>query len=1073
MLGLLLPMQSSALAAAPKAPVNPGATPGKGKSVSASRWPDQRQESAIAKIDKQVSDAFARSAKPVTYLVKLRAEADVFGAAAAAKQKASPAQQEVMARSAVIKSLKETATNSQRGLLAELESLKKKGSVTRVETFWIANIIVVTSTQDVMERMAKRSDVARILPNSQIKLIKSAPAVGTAGNAGPVKAQPSQTGPVAAAAPGIQSVEWGIQHIGAPQVWSAYGIDGTGAVVASLDTGVDGAHPALHDKWRGLGSANPAESWFDAVNGQAAPYDDHGHGTHTTGTMVGGEGANQIGVAPGARWIAAKILDASGSGTGDDIIRAGEWVMAPGGDPSKAPDVVNNSWGGGPGVDDWFRDVVRAWRAAGIFPSFAAGNDGPGVGSVSAPGNYPESFAVGATDINDALADFSGRGPSAYDGIMKPQVSAPGVNVRSSVPGGGYEGGWNGTSMATPHVSGTVALLRSANAALTVEQIEQILINSADPKTNSQYRTTPNNGYGHGVLNAYTAVAMVVDGVGAVAGRVLTGGDDFEAPVVVHTPVTESFKRLPIDVSATVSDNISVSNVQLRFRMPGMSWWGMVDMQRAEGDHKAGVYTGSIPGDMTGGSAVEYYIQAMDHAGNTANSGSAARPHSVRLLDGLRPPYSMDFEGSTAGWTHGGTNDVWQIGVPTSGPGAAHSGTKVAATNLSGNYPEGSESYLMSPPIDLSASTSPKNALSFWHWYELENGFDIGYVLGSGDGGNTWQVLKYFTGSSSGWKQTVVDLTPYAGNPNVYVAFYLSSDASISMAGWYMDDIALYVDNEAPAAPANLQATADAIGGVALTWDAVPANDLSRYTVYRSTTSGSGYASIGTANQPMFADATGTPGTTYYYVVSALDLFGNESPISAEASATPAQGTAAFQDDMESGDNGWTHSGAGDNWQRGTPTKGPSGAHSGANVWATSVSGDYNDSANASLVSPAISLTGLSSVTLRFAHWYSLERNYDFGRVEVTADDGAHWATLGSYTSPGTGGTPVGWETPSFDLSSYAGQTIKIRFRLESDGTVNYPGWYIDDVVVAGTSASGKAVSMPLSAVAPDAKPAV
>ncbi|HWI61771.1 MAG TPA: S8 family serine peptidase, partial [Symbiobacteriaceae bacterium] len=901
MLGLLLPMQSAALAAAPKAPVSPGATVGKDKNLTASRWPNERQESATAKIDKQVSDAFTRSAKPVTYFVKLRAAADVFGAAAAAKQKATPAQREVVARSAVIKSLKDTAEVSQRGILADLAALQKKGSVTKVEPFWIANIVVVTSTQDVMERMAKRSDVARILPNSEIHLIKATTPTGTAaGQVGPVKAAPaSQVGPVASATPGTRSAEWGIEKIGAPAVWSTYGIDGSGAVVASLDTGVDGNHPALHDKWRGLGSANPAESWFDAVNGQALPYDDNGHGSHTTGTMVGSDGANQIGVAPGARWIAAKILNGGGSGSGDDIIRAGEWVMAPGGDPAKAPDVVNNSWGGGPGVDDWFRDIVRAWRAAGIFPSFAAGNSGPGDGSVEVPGNYPESFAVGATDINDALASFSGRGPSAYDGIMKPQVSAPGVNVRSSVPGGGYEGGWNGTSMATPHVSGTVALLRSANAALTVEQIEQILMNSADPKTDSQYRTSPNNGYGHGVLNALNAVAMVVDGVGAVSGRVLTGGDDFDAPVVAHTPVTESFKRIPVDLTASVSDNVAVSSVQLRFRMPGMSWWGMVDMTRSEGDHKAGVYTGSIPADMTGGSAVEYYIQAMDHAGNMAYSGSAARPHSIRLLDGLRPPYSMDFEGSTAGWIHGGDNDVWQIGVPTSGPNAAHSGTKVAATNLAGNYPDGSESYLMSPPIDLSGSS--KNAMSFWHWHELETGFDIGYVLGSGDNGNTWQVLTYFTGASAGWKQSVVDLTPYAGNPNVYVAFYLSSDSSINMAGWYIDDIALYVDNEAPAAPTHLTATADAIGGVALTWDAVTASDLSRYTVYRSTTSGSGYASIGTSNRPVFADATGTSGTTYYYVVSALDMFGNESQKSNEASATPAQGASAFQDDMESG----------------------------------------------------------------------------------------------------------------------------------------------------------------------------
>ncbi|WP_347359971.1 S8 family serine peptidase, partial [Pseudomonas sp. FW305-BF6] len=130
--------------------------------------------------------------------------------------------------------------------------------------------------------------------------------------------------------------------------------------------------------------------------------------------------------------------------------------------PEMAPDVVNNSWGGGPGVDDWYKTIITNWRAANIFPEFSAGNTTPynpgGPGSVANPANYPESFATGATDINNKIAGFSLRGPSPYGGIQKPEVSAPGVNIRSSVPGSEYEGGWNGTSMAGPHTSGLVAL---------------------------------------------------------------------------------------------------------------------------------------------------------------------------------------------------------------------------------------------------------------------------------------------------------------------------------------------------------------------------------------------------------------------------------------------------------------------------------------------------------------------------------------------------------------------------------------------------------------------------------------
>jgi bacillopeptidase F len=1050
MLGLLLPMQSSAFAA-----VQPPTAPSSGsdsaaKGVAASRWPAGSAENASAKVDQRVSDAFAASAKPVTYLVKLRAQADVKGAAAQARQLAAPAQKEVQARGAVITALKKTAESSQRGLLADLEQARKAGSVLKVESFWIANIVAVTSTKDVMQRVAHRSDVERIMPNQEIHLIK---------DAGPLKAaasdQTSQGGPIAMGTPTIQSVEWGIQRIGAPQVWDHYGINGQGAVVASLDTGVDLNHPALHDKWRGLnadGTTDATYSWFDAVGSGPLPYDDHGHGTHTTGTMVGSDGANQIGVAPGAKWIAAKILSSSGSGSSDNIIRAGQWVLAPGGDPSKAPDVVNNSWGGGPGVDDWFRDVVRAWRAAGIFPAFAAGNDGGADGSVSNPGNYPESFAVGAVDSNDNLADFSGRGPSPYDNIMKPQVAAPGVNVRSSVPGGGYEGGWSGTSMATPHVSGTVALLRAANAALTVDQIEQILENSADAKTDSRYPTSPNNGYGHGILNAFNAVAMVIDGVGTVSGRVVTGGDDLQAPVIQHTPVTDSYKRLPIELTANVSDNVSVTNVQLRFRAPGMNWWGTTDMARTAGDFKSGTYTGSIPPDVTQGDSVQYYIQATDYGGNTASSGSAAHPITVALHGGLQPGYSMDFEGATTGWTHGGTNDTWQIGQPTHGPSAAHSGQKVASPSLTQNYPDGADSFLLSPPIDLSGGAA---AVSFWHWYDLEPNFDYAYVLATGDGGQTWANLKSFTASSGGnWGQEVVDLSQFAGNGSVFLAFYLHTDSSVGYPGWFVDDFQLYADHTAPATPANLHAASDATGSVTLTWDAVSDADLAHYTVYRTTTSGSNYTSIGTPAHTTLTDTTVTAGTTYYYAVSATDLFNNESPKSAEASVTPTSGTVVFSDDMEGDDHGWTHGGNGDPWQHGVPTSGPNAAHSGTKVWATNLTGNYPNRANASLISSPINLAGLSSATLQFAHWYALEHNYDFGTVEVSTDAGANWTTLATYNSPSQG-EPVGWETPTIDLSAYAGRTIQLQFRLASDSSVAFAGWYIDDVRVMGSGASG------------------
>jgi len=1055
----LIPVQ--ALALVTPGPIRPVKKPVAPKATALSRWTDLASQNPATKVDPTVQEAFSKGQGQVTYLVKLRTRADITTAAASARTSATPAQAKVKARSAVITALRETAETTQAALLADLARYQAQGQVTRVQPYFIANVVSVTSTRAVMEQVARRNDVEKISANTSIFLVGERQRTPVAPS---LEQELKAVKPESAPAP--QSVEWGIDRVGAPDVWSQFGLDGTGVVVAGLDSGVDWTHEALHNQYRGVdpvtGQVDHTYSWFDAVGGQAAPYDDHGHGTHTTGTMVGRDpaGVNEIGVAPGAKWIHAKILDSTGHGSLEGIIAAGEWLLAPGGDPSMAPDVVNNSWGSGPGLDEWFREVVIAWREAGIVPLFAAGNDGPGVGSISIPGNYPESIAVGATDSNDGLAGFSGRGPSPY-GEMKPEISAPGVNVRSSVPGGGYEGGWNGTSMATPHVVGTVALLLQADSSLTVDEVEQILTDSADPMTNAQYPNSPNDGYGHGILNAYTAVGMIVSGIGSVSGRVLTSGDDLSAPVVSHTPVTEAFRYTDTTILADITDNTSVTDAYLRFRMPGMRWWGIVDMERIAGDHRNGTYEGVIPGDIAFGDAVEYYIQAVDFAGNSGFHGTKAAPHTITLLDGVTPGYSEDFEGAAVGWVElGAPEGTWEIGEPTSGPGAANSGTRVAATKLAGNYPDGAESFLVSPPIDLSSGSA---ALRFYHWYELETNWDYGVVAATGNGGETWEILSVYTGLNGAYEEAVVDLAPYAGNPAVYVAFVLISDSVVNLAGWYIDDVELYNDNQAPSAPTNVMATPTPVGSIAVHWDPVPAGDLSHYTVYRSTTAGSGFAPIGNTNRTDFADANTVAGTTYYYAVTATDTFGNEGAPSAVASATAANVTLLFSDNMEGGQGSWTHSGAGDPWELGAPTSGPGSAFSGTNLWATNLDGDYLDNTNAALVTPPINLSGMSTAALQFSHWYSLERNFDFGRVEISSD-GNNWAQLAQYTAPGSGGQPVGWESPLIDLTSYVGQTVQIRFRLTSDTSVVFDGWYIDDVVVAGAASGSSQFDRSLSA---------
>ncbi len=371
------------------------------------------------------------------------------------------------------------------------------------------------------------------------------------------------------------------------------------------------------------------------------------------GTMVGQEpdSSNKIGVAPGAKWIAARVFDTAGSTTDRILLDAAQWMTAPGGNPDNAPDVVNNSWSGGSVMDDWYMDAVDAWIDAEIVPVFSAGNQrsgepAPWPGSIANPANYPQSFAVAATDRNDIRAYFSKLGPSPYDEtLIKPEISAPGgASIRSSVPGGGYEGGWSGTSMSAPAVSGTVALLVSANSSLSVEDIEEAITSNARPLTDGTYPESPNFGYGHGIVDAFEAVSSIASGTGFISGRVLQDGEDLEDAIIIHEQeVFETYMGSDIDIIAEISDDVAVTEVELLVKQQGKSYWLLVPMNRISGDHKSGIYRGgTITYDMLiGGDSIVYKIRARDYAGE----GVVTKDHKIDIKFGIVPDeYEMGFE---------------------------------------------------------------------------------------------------------------------------------------------------------------------------------------------------------------------------------------------------------------------------------------------------------------------------------------------------------------------------------------------------------------------------------------------
>jgi subtilisin family serine protease len=384
-------------------------------------------------------------------------------------------------RVAVITALQTLASQTQGGVVGFLASRQASGETSRIRALWIVNAVAVRATERVIRALVAHPDVWEVRPDRPI---------------------PPPT-PIPSSGVPLDTVgTWSIAKIGAPAAWGR-GYTGEGVVVGSFDTGVDIGHPDLASRYRG----NHSISWFDPYGEHATPHDHNGHGTHTTGTMVGGAaGGTAIGVAPDARWIAAKAWDDAGDSTTSAFHAIFEWFLAPGGDPANAPDVVNNSWAFvDPGCDNEFTPDIQAWRAAGIFPAFAAGNSGDEAGSARSPAAGAEAFAVGATKSDDTIAPFSGRGPSACDGLVKPDISAPGANVRSAHLDGTYKN-LSGTSMATPHVAGAVAVLRSIDPSLTVDQLETLLAQSAVDLG----AVGPDSTFGAGRLDLAAAVDALV-----------------------------------------------------------------------------------------------------------------------------------------------------------------------------------------------------------------------------------------------------------------------------------------------------------------------------------------------------------------------------------------------------------------------------------------------------------------------------------------------------------------------------------------------------------------------------------
>lgn len=496
-----------------------------------------------------------------------------------------------------------------------------RGNATVVRRFWITNAVEMRVDRDALLDLADRHDVVMIAPNVSIELL-----------------EPVSVVDAASASAGAGS---NLQAIGARALW-VRGLTGKGRLVASIDTGVEGVHPALSHNWRG-NRGNLAASWFDPLNG-SAPTDASGHGTHVMGIMVGREEADTIGLAPDAEWICAAVVDRgrSLSTTFADILAALQWAVNPDGDSETmddVPDVICNSWGVSQQIinpcDQLFFEAIDNVESMGVVCVFAAGNEGPNTMSIRNPADRATSptasFSVGAVDANVTdfpVPSFSSRGPSACDGLSKkPEIAAPGVAIRSAYKGQTYKL-INGTSMAAPHVAAAVALLRQYNPELTPEEIKNALLSTArDIGTAGE-----DNSSGRGLIDLEAAINSVLPAnfpivsTGEIA--LNAGGDG--------VPALGETIELIVPVSGEIVDAVNVT-----LRLESMSSHTSISSDSA--------YIGTVP---AGGTVDNSLTPFVVNVSSSAQAGDTAW-FEIRLTGDPLLTWWRDTVGVMIGLPHG------------------------------------------------------------------------------------------------------------------------------------------------------------------------------------------------------------------------------------------------------------------------------------------------------------------------------------------------------------------------------------------------------------------------------------
>lgn len=857
---------------------------------------------------------------------------------------------------------------------------------------------------------------------------------------------------------GLNSIEPNLTHVNADDVW-AMGIDGAGLVVANIDTGVRYSHQALVGQYRGNngGTFDHNYNWFNPDDlGDNVPRDGHGHGTHTMGTMVGDDGgANQIGIAPGAEWMACAGCPDGGC-TDSALLGCGQFIAAPtdlagnNADPDLRPNAVNNSWGDcGQTYDDWFAGVISAWHAVGTYPIFSNGNASncgysapPGLNTVGNPARSGNVTGVGSSgEQNGQYASHSNWGPTDdLDTInpvdpfamLKPQVLAPGVSIRSSVPGSdtSYEDGWTGTSMSAPHVTGLVALIWQAapcligDYAATETLIESTAVDMVyDDGSTLTPTNFPNFATGWGEIDALAAVNMAsgMCAMGTLEGTVTTDG---------FSPV-EGAKIFADNGAGYTKNFYSAPNGSYSTGLPE----GTYTLTASKYGYQSDTVTGIV---ITEGATTMQDFE-IPQLGMSVVSGYVFDGGVEGLGEHGYPLYSS-IHVSTPGFDETIYTDpftgYYEIELVEDTP---HTFT---TDPIPGGYDPlhevvtatGTEyTHDIYVPVDGAVCAAPGYQPDYDIFYSFESS-DEGFTPG---GTTSFAWGDFTSGPGEGHSGTKGIATNPGGNYNASELGWMESPV-IDLSGNGTSSTAIqwwdWKDIESVSWDwARLDVTKD--GGV--TWDIV-------------------WGPVGGVTDTAYSQQTVVVDPTYNVADFQFRFyFKSDSSVQYEGwyvddigvvSIPVPPPTTVFTTNFDADNGGFTVSGT-TSWAWGAPTSGPGAPYSAPNVWATNLAGNYNNSESGYITSPVIDLSAHAGLApnISFWHWNDVESvSYDWGAVEATKDGGATWQDIS-----GKIGDQTSWAEKTYQLDpTYAVSDFQFRFYFKSDSSVNYPGWYIDDLTV-------------------------